>query len=93
MTKSICLQGGTVLTPGGELAEGDICIAGGQIVDNTSTDCITIDCNDLMALPGIIDVHGDAFEQEFHPRPNVNMPFAIAMGAVDRQSSPPPIMV
>lgn len=36
-------------------------------------------------LPGVVDVHGDAFERIIEPRPGVSMPLADAMREADRQ--------
>ena len=85
MTTSVCLTGGQVLTPRGELEIADVHIAEGRIVEAPGGDCARIDCRGYCVLPGIVDVHGDAFELELHPRPGVDIAFPIAMGSVDRQ--------
>ena len=85
MTTSLSLTGGQVLTPQGSLEDTDLHIAGGQIVETPAAGCTQIDCRGYSVLPGIIDVHGDAFELELHPRPGVDIAFPIAMGSVDRQ--------
>ncbi len=90
MTTSVSLTGGHVLTPQGELEIADLHIAddpmaGGRIVEAPAADALSIDCAGYCVLPGIVDVHGDAFEFELHPRPGVDIAFPIAMGSVDRQ--------
>lgn len=85
MADATSLIGGTVLTPDGGLEVGDVHLADGRIVETAPTDAIRIDCRGHHVLPGIVDVHGDAFEVELHPRPGVEMDFRIAMGSVDRQ--------
>ena len=85
MKTSVCLRGGQVLTPQGDLETADLHIAEGRIVGSPAAGSIQIDCRGLHVLPGIVDVHGDAFELELHPRPGVDIAFPIAMGSVDRQ--------
>ncbi len=85
MTASVCLSAGDVLTDQGTFEVADVHIADGQIVDAPAADRLHIDCRGLCVLPGIVDVHGDAFELELHPRPGVDIDFSIAMGSVDRQ--------
>ena len=85
MTVSVSLTGGKVLTPRGDLDTADLHIADGRIVDAPAADALSIDCRGYHVLPGIVDVHGDAFELELHPRPGVDIAFPIAMGSVDRQ--------
>ncbi len=46
---------------------------------------LAIDAGNLLVLPGIIDLHGDAFERAVMPRPGVTFPYANALADVDRQ--------
>ena len=46
----------------------------------------TIDARGLLVLPGIVDVHGDAFERQVMPRPRVAFPLDIALLESDRQA-------
>src|SRR5436190_6459233 len=46
----------------------------------------TIDASGLLVLPGIVDVHGDAFERQLMPRPGVGFPLDIALLESDRQA-------
>lgn len=39
---------------------------------------------DTLLLPGIVDLHGDAFEREIMPRPGVRIPVPLAIEATDR---------
>jgi alpha-D-ribose 1-methylphosphonate 5-triphosphate diphosphatase len=39
----------------------------------------------LLVLPGIIDIHGDAFERQIMPRPGVAFPLDVALLDSDRQ--------
>ncbi len=46
---------------------------------------LQIDATGLLALPGIIDIHGDAFERSIMPRPGVSFALATALQDVDNQ--------
>lgn len=85
MTQSISLIGGQALRTDGPLETADLHLADGLIVDAPAKDSIQIDCRRYYVLPAIIDVHGDAFEIDLHPRPGVDIAFPIAMTSVDRQ--------
>jgi alpha-D-ribose 1-methylphosphonate 5-triphosphate diphosphatase len=41
--------------------------------------------DDLLILPGIVDIHGDAFERQLRPRPTAEFPSPIALRETDRQ--------
>lgn len=84
MTLPICLLGGTVLTPQGTLERADVHMADGRFAEMRA-DGAVIDCSSYHVLPGIVDVHGDAFELELHPRPGVDIAFSIAIGSIDKQ--------
>src|SRR5262249_24370300 len=45
-----------------------------------------IDATGLLVLPGIVDVHGDAFERQMMPRPGVGFPIDVALVESDRQA-------
>ncbi|ARP84370.1 alpha-D-ribose 1-methylphosphonate 5-triphosphate diphosphatase [Bordetella genomosp. 8] len=57
---------------------GDVCI-GAELAD------AELDAGDLLVLPGIVDLHGDAFERAVMPRPGVAFPYDGALLDVDRQ--------
>jgi alpha-D-ribose 1-methylphosphonate 5-triphosphate diphosphatase len=44
-----------------------------------------IDADGLLVLPGVVDIHGDAFERQMMPRPGVDFPIDIALLDSDRQ--------
>ncbi|AXV77867.1 MULTISPECIES: alpha-D-ribose 1-methylphosphonate 5-triphosphate diphosphatase [Ralstonia solanacearum species complex] len=44
-----------------------------------------LDCGDLLVLPGIVDLHGDAFERAVMPRPGVAFAHETALADVDAQ--------
>src|SRR5205807_7476149 len=45
-----------------------------------------LDADGLLVLPGIVDIHGDAFERQMMPRPGVGFPVDIALLDSDRQA-------
>lgn len=84
----IAIQGVNALTPNGWLKDATVLIENGQF---TSIDqAITphgfhlVNAQGLQMLPGIIDLHGDAFERMICPRPGVNFPLPIAIADNDR---------
>jgi alpha-D-ribose 1-methylphosphonate 5-triphosphate diphosphatase len=44
-----------------------------------------VDAGGLLVLPGIVDLHGDAFERQMMPRPGVEFPIDVALIDTDRQ--------
>ena len=46
----------------------------------------TLDAQGLLVLPGIVDIHGDAFERQLMPRPGVHFPAAVGLKDSDRQA-------
>ena len=62
---------------------GGPCIADGRIVAPARSARMQIDAAGLDILPGLIDVHGDAFERGVQPRPGVNLPVHIAIAELE----------
>ena len=79
---------GAVLV-GGELVDATLHVSAGDGLiteigsDRSASDTITAE--DLIVLPGIVDIHGDAFERQIMPRPGVNFSPDIALIDTDRQ--------
>jgi alpha-D-ribose 1-methylphosphonate 5-triphosphate diphosphatase len=48
-------------------------------------DGMMFDATDLLVLPGIVDLHGDAFERQIQPRPQTVFAHDIALADTDRQ--------
>jgi len=69
------IAGGAVLV-GGELLDATLHVAAGDGLiaeigsDRRAKD--TLSAEKLVVLPGIVDIHGDAFERQVMPRPGVN---------------------
>jgi alpha-D-ribose 1-methylphosphonate 5-triphosphate diphosphatase len=84
----IFIEGGRALL-GQEICEASLEIAGGKIsaVDPAHRrGALGIDAGGLLVLPGIIDLHGDAFERQMMPRPGVDFPVDVALIDSDRQA-------
>ena len=64
---------------------GGPCIADGRIIAPGPPTRLRIDATGLDILPGLIDVHGDAFERALQPRPGVNLPVHIALAELEAQ--------
>lgn len=86
--RKIAIQGVKVLTPDGWLKDATVLIADGKftsIDQSSSPDGFDlVNAQGLQMLPGIIDLHGDAFERMICPRPGVNFPLPIAIADNDR---------
>ena len=84
----ILIEGGRVLLQD-ELTEASLTVVGGLIdgAGSTSPHAATrIDAAGLRVLPGIVDLHGDAFERQMMPRPGVDFPIDVALADSDRQA-------
>jgi alpha-D-ribose 1-methylphosphonate 5-triphosphate diphosphatase len=84
----ILVEGGRALL-GTEIVEASLCIAGPKIsaVDrDRGNGSFGIDARGLLVLPGIVDLHGDAFERQMMPRPGVDFPIDVALADSDRQA-------
>ena len=80
---------GKVLVEGEGLVDADVVVDGGRIVEVTHraryAGAREIDAAGCLVLPGIIDIHGDAFERNIMPRPKTIFPLKLAMLETDRQ--------
>lgn len=81
------IVGGTVLTDG-ELVDAAIRLDGDLIeaVGEPAANGRALDATGLLVLPGIVDIHGDAFERQLMPRPGVSFPVEVALRDSDRQA-------
>ena len=77
-----------MLVPGEGIVETSVRIEGDKIAavgaDAAPGDRI-VDAESLLLLPGIVDLHGDAFERQIMPRPGVHFPMQVAFADTDRQ--------
>ena len=73
------IEGGRVLL-GDELVETDLVLDGSVIAGiGEGGAARRMDAAGLLVLPGIVDLHGDAFERQIQPRPGVGFPMEIAL--------------
>lgn len=82
----VSVVGGRALI-GGAFEETVITVDGGMIasVDAASSAGPAIDARGCLVLPGLVDIHGDAFERQMMPRPGVTFPLDMALIETDRQ--------
>jgi len=75
--------GATILRDG-EMQQRSLSIADGRITKGPLPE---VDLTGYLILPGIIDLHGDAFERHIAPRPSA--PFALELGlaSTDREAA------
>lgn len=78
------LEGGRVLGADG-LLPADLALGDGRIAEAAPAGARVFDVRGLLVLPGIVDVHGDAFERQVMPRPGVAFDLVTALLDTDRQ--------
>ncbi|WP_213769343.1 alpha-D-ribose 1-methylphosphonate 5-triphosphate diphosphatase [Bradyrhizobium sp. dw_78] len=84
----VLIEGGRTLL-GAEIRETSLGIADGKISSvgaGQQHGSLAIDAGDLLVLPGIVDLHGDAFERQMMPRAGVDFPIDVALVDSDRQA-------
>ena len=82
------IEGGRVLL-GPEIADTSLQMAGPDIAavgSDQGRGASGIDAQGLLVLPGIVDLHGDAFERQMMPRAGVDFPVDVALADSDRQA-------
>ncbi len=81
------IVGGRVLRQDNAVVLEDILLEDGVIaaIDIGSQANRYIDARGLLVLPGLVDIHGDAFERQLLPRPEAAFPIDIALADTDRQ--------
>ncbi|RTL49569.1 MAG: alpha-D-ribose 1-methylphosphonate 5-triphosphate diphosphatase [Bradyrhizobiaceae bacterium] len=84
----ILIEGGETLVDSA-LVPASIHVADDIIAEISSRPApvsLRLDSKGLLALPGIVDMHGDAFERQMMPRPGVDFPIDVALVDSDRQA-------
>ena len=69
---------------GDSLEPGTLGVLEGRITDQPAA-ARHFDARGLLVLPGIIDIHGDAFERQMQPRPHVGFDPVFALADTERQ--------
>ena len=82
------IVGARALLPDGALEETDLILRDGQIAAIGAAPgpaARSWHAPGLYVLPGMVDLHGDAFERQLMPRPGVRFPDELALAETDRQ--------
>jgi len=85
---SLHITGGQVLLPDDGVQPIDVSLADGRIGrlgGAPASGGMRLDASDLLVLPGIVDIHGDAFERQVQPRPGVDFPADLALADTESQ--------
>jgi alpha-D-ribose 1-methylphosphonate 5-triphosphate diphosphatase len=88
LDEEVVIRGGLCLLPGEGLVPADVVCSGGRIAAvraEAAAASPSLDARGCLVLPGIIDIHGDAFERQIMPRAKTAFPLEIAMLETDRQ--------
>jgi len=82
----ITITGGRVLLQTDGLQPVSLALNDGRIarIDDTARGGLRLDATGLLVLPGIVDIHGDAFERQLQPRPGVD--FAADIALIDTET-------
>ncbi|EEX16383.1 amidohydrolase [Citreicella sp. SE45] len=75
---------GATLLREGELQKRSLVIEGGLITKGPLPE---VDMSGYLILPGIIDLHGDAFERHIAPRPSAPFPIEAGLRSTDREAA------
>jgi alpha-D-ribose 1-methylphosphonate 5-triphosphate diphosphatase len=85
-TRALRIEGGSVLL-GERFVETRLEVADGLIVQPAAEGRPRrLDARGLLVLPGIVDIHGDAFERQMMPRAGTYFPIETALLESDRQA-------
>ncbi len=80
---ALCLTGAQALIDQ-ELVETSLGVEEGRLTDAALRE---VDMSGYMILPGIIDLHGDAFERHMAPRPTAPFPMRTGLVGTDRDAA------
>jgi alpha-D-ribose 1-methylphosphonate 5-triphosphate diphosphatase len=80
------ITGGTVLLDSDGPVQADLAVRDG-LIDRVGGGAggVCLDASGLLVLPGIVDLHGDAFERQIQPRPGVEFPIDLALRDTESQ--------
>jgi len=84
--RPLLLCGGKAVVDG-EVRACDLLLVDGRIeaFGESAPDSHLLNARGLLVLPGIVDIHGDAFERQLQPRPGIGFPTALALADTERQ--------
>jgi alpha-D-ribose 1-methylphosphonate 5-triphosphate diphosphatase len=74
-----------VLTPDGIADGAELAVEDGVVRGVSEGNAPAIDVDGALVVPGIVDLHGDAFERQIMPRPGVFFDTGLALLESDRQ--------
>lgn len=74
-----------ILTEAGPVVGAELAIEDGVIRGLSEGAAPVVDLDGALVAPGIVDLHGDAFERQIMPRPGVYFDMALALADTDRQ--------
>jgi len=83
MANALVISGGRTLRAGG--LDCEPLFIDGERIPHRATVGRRIDASGLLVLPGLVDIHGDAFERQLMPRPGVAFDADMALMETDRQ--------
>jgi len=87
LEKPTAIQGADVLTSLGWLKDTTVVIEEGKFVSiepvTSPKGATLVEARGLQMLPGIVDLHGDAFERMISPRPGISFPLPMAIAEND----------
>ena len=84
--RALRITGGRALLGQDGLVAADLLLTDGLIAPlDASGDARSLDATGLLVLPGIVDIHGDAFERQLQPRPGIDFPVALALADTEAQ--------
>lgn len=85
LTASVELRNGRVLLPEGRAQPVSVSIQGDRIVGFGAQEEHVVDVDGCWVLPGIVDLHGDAFERTILPRPSSRVPYTVGFAEACNQ--------
>lgn len=76
-----------IVLPDGVLPRGSLRIEGDYIAEISEGPVreAAVQGAGLLAIPGLIDMHGDMLERDISPRPGAELPFALALYELDKR--------
>jgi len=86
--RSLIIENARVITPGGLLENASVTVADGIISDigrSGATSGRQLDAQGMYLLPGMVDLHCDALEQEIEPRSGARFPLNMAVFEMDKK--------